>query len=102
MSNSLQPKASLSFTISLSLLKLLSIEPVMPSNLLILCHHLLLLPSVFLSIRVFSDESALRTRWAKILEFQLKISPTSEYSGLISFRMDWLDLLANYKALFIV
>ena len=81
-----------SFTISWSLLKLVSIESVMPSNYLILCCSLLLLPSVFPSIRVFSNESALRIRWPKYWSFS--ISSSNEYSGLISFRMDWLNLLA--------
>ena len=81
-----------SLTISRSLLKLMSIESVMPSNHLILCCHLLLLPSIFPSIRVFSNESALRIRWPKYWSFSIK--PSSEYSGLISFRIDWLDLLA--------
>ena len=88
------PQASLSITISRSLLKLMSIESVMPSNHLILCHPLLLLPSVFPSIRVFSNESVLHIRWPKYWSFSFSISPSSEYSGLISFRMDWLDLLA--------
>ena len=79
---------------SQSLLKLMSIESVMPSNHLILCHPLLLLPSVFPSIRVFSNESALCIRWPKYWSFSFNISPSNEYSGLISFRMDWLDLLA--------
>ena len=87
-------QASLSFTISQSLLKIMSIESVMPSNHLILCHRLLLLPSVFPSISVFSDESALHIRWPKYWSFSFSIRPSSEYSGLISFRMDWLDLLA--------
>ena len=82
----------LSFTISWSLLKLMSIESVMPSNHLILCHPLLPLPSVFPSIRVFSNESALRIRWPKYWSFS--ISPSNEYSGMISFRIDWFDLLA--------
>ena len=86
--------ASLSITNSQSLPKLMSIELVMPSNHLILCHPLLLLPSIFPSIRVFSNESALRIRWPKYLSFSLSISPSNEYSGLISFRMDWFDLLA--------
>ena len=77
-----------------SLLKLMSIELVMPSNHLILCCPLLLLPSIFPSIRVFSNESALRIRWPKDWSFSFSISPSNEYSGLISFRMDWLDLLA--------
>ena len=84
----------LSFTISWSLLKLMSIESVMPSNHLILCRPLLLLPSIFPSIRVFSNESALRIRWPKYWSFSSIISPFNEYSGLISFRMDQLDLLA--------
>ena len=85
-------QASLSFTIFWSLLKLMSIESVMPSNLLILCHRLLLLPSIFPSIRVFSNELALHIKWPKYWSFS--ISPSSEYSGLISFRIDWFDLLA--------
>ena len=84
-------QASLSFTISQSLLKLMSIESVMPSNQLIFCHTLLLLPSVFPSIRVFSNESALCIRWPKYWRFG--ISPSNEYSGLISFGIDWFDLL---------
>ena len=79
---------------SRSLLKFMSIELVMPTNQLILCHPLLLLPSIFPSIRVFSKESALRIRWPKYWSFSFSISPSNEYSGLISFRMDWLDLLA--------
>ena len=86
-------QASLSITNSQSLLKLMSIELVMPSNHLILCCPLLL-PSIFPSIRVFSSESVLRIRWPKYWSFSFSISPCSEYSGLISFRMDWLDLLA--------
>ena len=74
--------------------QLMSIELVMPSNHLILCHPLLLLPSIFPSIRVFSNESILPIRWPKYWSFSFNISPSSEYSGLISFRMDWLDLLA--------
>ena len=85
-------QASLSFTNSQSLLKLMSIESVMPSNHLILCHPLLLLPSVFPSARVFFNESFLHIRWPKYWSFS--ISPSNEYSGLISFRMDWLDPLA--------
>ena len=85
-------QASLSFTNSQSLLKLMSIKLVMPSNHLILCCPLFLLPSIFPSIRVFSSESALCIRWPKYCSFN--ISPCNEYSGLISFRMDWLDLLA--------
>ena len=76
-----------------SLLKLMSIESVMPSNHLILCHPLLLLPSVFPSIRVFSNKSVLHTRWPKYWSFSFSISPSNEYSGLISFRIDWFDLL---------
>ena len=87
-------QASLSFTISWSLLQLMSIESVMPSNHLILCHPLLLLPAVFPRIRVLSSESALLIRWPKYWSFSLSISPSNEYSGLISFRMDCLDLLA--------
>ena len=87
-------QASLSITNSPSLLKLMSIEFVMSSNHLILCCPLLLLPSIFPSIRVFSNESALRNRWPKYWSFSINISPSNEYPGLISFRMDWLDLLA--------
>ena len=87
-------QASLSITNPWSLLKLMSIESAMPSNHLILCHPLLLLPSIFLSIRVFSSESALCIRWPKDCSFSFNISPSNEHSGLISFRMDWLDLLA--------
>ena len=87
-------QASLSITNSWSLLKLMSIESVMPSNHLILCRALLLLPSIFPSIRVFSNESALRIWQPKYWSFSFSISPSNEYSGLISFRMDWLDLLA--------
>ena len=87
-------QASLSITNSWSLLKLMSIESVMPSNHLILCHPLLLLPSLFPSIRVFSNESVLPIRWPKYWSFSFSISPSNEHSGLISFRMDWLDLLA--------
>ena len=87
-------QASLPFTIFRSLLKLMSIESVMPSNHLILCRPLLLLPPIFPSIRVFSSESALCIRWPKYWSFSFSISPSSECSGLISFRMDWLDLLA--------
>ena len=97
MSDSLRVRgrqASLSFTISQSLLKPMSVELVMPSNHLILCRPLLLLPSILPSIRVFSNESALLIRWPKYWSFSFSISPSSEYSGLISFRMDWLDLLA--------
>ena len=86
-------QASLSITNSQSLPKLMSIESVMPSNHLILCCPLILLPSIFPSIRVFSNESVLRIRWPKYWSFSFNISPSSEYLGLISFRMDWLDLL---------
>ena len=86
-------QASLSFTICWSLLKLISIESVMPSNHLILCHPLLLLPSILPSIRIFSNELALHIRWPKDWSFCFSISPSNEYSGLISFRMDWWDLL---------
>ena len=87
-------QASVSITSSQSLLKWMSIKLMMPSNHLILCCPLLLLPSVFTGIRIFSNESALRIRWPKYYSFSFSISPSSEYSGLISFRMDWLDLLA--------
>ena len=87
-------QASLSITNSQSLLKLMSIELVMPSNHLILCRLLLLLPLIFSSIRIFSNESVLHIRWSKYWSFSYSISPSSEYSGLISFRMDWLYLLA--------
>ena len=87
-------KASLSITNSQSPPKPMSIESMMPSNHLILCHPLLLLPSNFPSIRVFSNESTLRMRWPKYWSFSFSISPSNEHSGLISFRMDWLDLLA--------
>ena len=87
-------QAFLSFTNSKSLLKLMSIESVMPSNYLILFCPLLLLPSIFPSIRVFSNVSVLHIRWPEYWSFSFSISPSSEYSGLISFRMDWLDLLA--------
>ena len=87
-------QASLSITNSRSFLKLMSIESVMPSNHLILCHPLLLLPSIFPSIRVFSSESILRIRWPKYWSFSFSIIPSNEYLGLISFRMEWFDLLA--------
>ena len=87
-------QASLSITNSRSLLKLMSVEPVMPSNHLILCCPLLLLPSIFPRIRVFSNNSVLHIRGSKYWSFSFSISPSNEYSGLISFRMDWLDLLA--------
>ena len=85
-------QASLSITNSQSLFKVMSIESVMPSNRLILCHPLLLLPSIFPSMRVFSSESVLHIRWPKYWSFSVSISPSNEYSGLISFRMNWLDL----------
>ena len=101
MSNSLRPhephaacQASLSITSSQSLPKLMSTESMMPSNHLILCRPRLLLPSIFPSIRVFSNETALHIRWPKYWSFSFNISPSNEHSGLISFRMDWLDLLA--------
>ena len=87
-------QASLSITNSQSPPKPMSIESMMPSNHLILCRPLLLLPSIFLSIRVFSNESALRIRWPNYWSFSFNISPSSEHPGLISFRIDWLDLLA--------
>ena len=96
-------QASLSIINSRSLLKLMSIESVMPSNHLILCCPLLLLPSIFPHIRVFSNESVLRIRWPKCWSFSFSISPSNEHSGLSSFRMDWLDLLAvqgTLKSLF--
>ena len=96
-------QSSQSITNSRSLLKLTSIESVMPSNHLILCRPLLLLPSIFPSIRVFSNESALHIRWPKYWSFSFNISLSNEYSGLISFRMDWLDLPAvqgTLKSLF--
>ena len=86
-------QASLSIINSWSLLKLMSTELVMPSNHLILCHPLLLLPSIFPSMRVFSKESVLPIRWSKYWSFSFNISPSNEYSGLIYFRMDWLDIL---------
>ena len=89
----------LSVTNSQSLLKLVSIELVMPSNHFILCHPLLLLPSIFPSIRVFSEESVLHIRCPKDWSFSFGISPSNKYSGLISFRMDWLDLLASQGTL---
>ena len=88
-------QAPLSFTMPLSLHKLMSIELVMLSNHLILCHLLLLLPSIFPSIRVFSNESALSIRWPEYWSFSFSISPANEYSGLISFRIDWFDLLLS-------
>ena len=87
-------QASLSITNSQSLPKLMSIESVMPSNHLILCHLFLLPHSIFPSIRVFSNESVLHIRWPKYWSFSFNISPSNEYSGLISFRIDWLDVLA--------
>ena len=105
MSNSLKSpqtvacQASLSITNSQSLLKLMSIEPVIQSNHLILCHPLLLLPSIFSSIRVFSNESVLCIRWPEYQSFSFSISPSNKYSGLISFRIDWMDLLAVRRTL---
>ena len=90
---------SLSFTISQSLLKLMSIESVMPSNHLILCHSLLLLTSILPSIRIFCNESALCIRWPKYWSFSFSISPSNEYAGLISYRIDWFDLLVVQETL---
>ena len=87
-------QASLSLTVSPTFLKLMSIDSMTPSNHLVLCHPLLLPSSIFPSIRVFSNESALRIRWPKYWSFSFSVSPSNEYSGLISFRMDWLDFLA--------
>ena len=92
-------QASLSITNSWSLLNLMSIESVMPSNHLILCPPLLLLPSIFPSIRVFSNESVLHIRWPKYWSFSFSISPSNDYSGLISFRIDWFYLLAVQEIL---
>ena len=92
-------QASLPFTIFWSLPKLMSLESVMPSNYLILCHPLLLLHSIFPSIRVFSNESVLCIWWPKYWSFSFSISPSNEYSGLISFRIDWFDLLAGQGTL---
>ena len=92
-------QASLSITNSWSLFKLMSIELVMPSNHLILCRPLLLPPSIFPSIRIFSNESVLCIRWPKYWSFSFNISPSNEYSGLISLRKDWLDLLAVQESL---
>ena len=92
-------QASLSFTNSQSLLKLVSMEWMMPSNHLVLCHTLLLLPSIFTRIRVFSNQSALHIRWPKIWSFSFGISPSNEYSGLISFRIGWFGLLATQGTL---
>ena len=89
----------MSITNSQILLKFMSIQSVMPSNYLILCHPLLILPSIFPSIRHFSNESALRIRWPKYWSFSFSISPSNEHPGLISFRMDWLDLLAVQRTL---
>ena len=91
--------APLSFTVSQRLLKFMSTESIMPSNHLIFCHPLLLLPSVFPSIKVFSSELALRINWPKYWSFSFSISPSSEYSGLIPFGIDWFDLLAVQRTL---
>ena len=93
-------QTSLSIISSWYLLKLISIDLVMPSNHLVLCHPLLLLPSIFPSIRVFPNESILCIRWSKYWSFSFSISPTNEYSGLISFRIDWFDLLAVQGTLY--
>ena len=92
-------QASLSFTVSQSLFKFMSFESVMLSNHLILCYPLLLLPSVYPSVRVFSNESISHIRWPRYWHFNLSISPSSEYSGLISFGIEWLDLLAVHGTL---
>ena len=92
-------QAFLSITNSRSLFKLMSLSSVMPSNHLFLCHLLFLSPSIFPSIRVFSNEPVLHNRWPKYWSFSFSISPSNEYSGLISFRMDWLDLLAVQRTL---
>ena len=104
MSDSVTPwttarQSSLSITNSQSLPKLMSIESVMPSNHLILCHSLLLLPSIFSRFRVFSNKSVLCIKWPKYWSFSFSISPSNEYSGLIPFRIDWLDLLADQGTL---
>ena len=93
-------QASLSITNSQNLLKLMSIKLVMPSNHLILCHPLLLLPSIFPSIRVFSNESVLRLRWPQYGSFSFSISPSNEYSVVISFRMDWFDLTETLSLIY--
>ena len=93
-------QASLSITNSRSLLKLRSIESVMPSSHLILCHPLLLLPSIFPSVRVFSNESALRIRWPEYWSFSFSVSPSSEHSGVISFRINWFALLVAQGTLY--
>ena len=92
-------RSSQSFTVTQSLLKLTSTESVMPSNHVILCHPLLLPPSIFPSITVFSNDSVLHIRWQKYWSFSFNISPSNEHSGLVSFRMDWLDLLAIQETL---
>ena len=91
-------QASLSFTTSRSLLKLVFIESMMPSNHLFLCHPVLLLPSISPTIRVFSNESALRIRWPEYWSFSFSISPSNEYSGLISFEIYWFDFLTEFKS----
>ena len=103
-SDAIQPShylspASLSFTISRSLLRLMSFEPVMPSNHLIICHPLLLLPSILPSIRVLSNELAFHIRWPKYSSFSFSVSPSNEYLGLIPFRIDWFDLLVVQASL---
>ena len=92
-------QASLSFSISQSWLKLMSFESMMPSSYLILCHPLLLLPSILPTIRVVSNESALPIRWPKFWSFSFNVNPSNDYSGLISFRMDWFDLLTVQRTL---
>ena len=99
ISQTAAPQASLSISDSRSLLKLMSIESAMPSNHLILCHSLLLPPSIFPSIRIFSNESVLPIRWPKYWSFSFSISPSNEYSGLNSFRIYWFDLLAVQRTL---
>ena len=92
-------QVSLSFTISLTLLKLMSIESLMPSNHLFICHHLLLLPSIILSVKVSSNESALHSTWPKYCIFSFSISPSNEYSGSVSLRIHWFDLLGVQETL---
>ena len=99
MPESLWPQASLSFTISWSLLRLISIESVMPSNHIILCRTLLFLPSIFPSIRVFSNESTLHIRWPKYWSFSFSIGPSNEHSRWVSFRIDWFEIFAGQGTL---